>query len=80
MTFSTWIDTFVSEKGIDTEQYLTIEGPSGENMIPVGCLIDLMKQAPKAEQQAIKATIVKLDFLNRDVLGYFKHLAKAVAQ
>lgn len=79
MTFDKWIDTFVSEKGIDPEQVLTAEGPSGANSIPVQCLIDLMKQAPRHEQTAIKTTIVKIDFRNGDVLDYFRHLAKAVA-
>ena len=79
MTFSTWLDTFIREKGIDTEQVLEAEGPSGTNSIPVGCIVDLMKQAPRHEQQAIKSTIVKIDFRNGDVLHYFRHLAQAVA-
>jgi hypothetical protein len=80
MTFATWLDTFVSEKGIDLEDVLAVEGPSGLNQIPVGCLVDLMKQAPKHEQAGIKTMIVKIDFRNGDVLDYFRHLAQAVAQ
>lgn len=81
MTFNTWIDTFVEEKGIDLEEVLEVEGPEwGTNYIPVGCIVDLMKQTTKQEQAAIKATLVKIDFRNGDVLHYFKHLAKAVAQ
>lgn len=79
MTFSKWIETFLSEKGIDGEQMLVVDGPSGENTIPVGCLVEMMKQAPKHEQAGIKSMIVKIDFRNGDVLDYFKHLAKAVA-
>lgn len=79
MKFSTWIDTFLGEKGIDGEQVLTVDGPSGANHIPVACLVDLMKQAPKHEQDAIKAMIVKIDFRNGNVLDYFRHLAQAVA-
>lgn len=79
MTFSKWLDTFLTEKGIDGEQMLLVEGSSGENHIPVACLVDLMKQAPKNEQQGIKTMIVKIDFRNGDVLDYFKHLARAVA-
>lgn len=80
MTFNKWLDTFVSEKGIDLEQVLEVEGPSGTNWIPVACLLDVMKQAPKHEQAGIKTMIVKIDFRNGDVLHYFKHLAKAIAQ
>lgn len=79
MTFSKWLETFLSEKGIDGEQVLLVEGPSGENAIPVACLVDMMKQAPKHEQQGIKTMIVRIDFRNGDVLAYFKHLAQAVA-
>lgn len=79
MTFNKWLETFVLEKGIDGEQMLVVEGPSGENHIPVACLVDLMKQAPTPEQTGIKAMLVKIDFLNGDVLDYFRHLAKAVA-
>ena len=79
MNFSHWLDTFVSEKGIDENQIIEVEGPSGANLIPVGFLLDLMKQAPKSEQHGIKSTIIKIDFYNGDVLGYFKHLAQAVA-
>ena len=54
MNFSTWINTFLAEKGIDGEQVLTVEGPSGANHIPVACLVELMKQAPKHERDAIR--------------------------
>lgn len=79
MSFNTWLDTFLSEKGVDLEDVLEVEGPSGLNCMPVACLVDLMKQAPTPEQTGIKAMIVKIDFLNGDVLDYFRHLAKAVA-
>lgn len=81
MTFAKWLDTFIEEKGIDLEHVIEAEGPEwGLNYIPVQCLVDLMKQAPKHEQAAIKATIIKIDFKNGNVLDYFQHLAKAVAR
>lgn len=79
MKFSKWLDAFLSEKGIDGEQVLTVEGPSGENHIPVACLVEMMKQAPRHEQEGIKTMIVKIDFRNGNVLDYFRHLAQAVA-
>jgi hypothetical protein len=80
MTFNTWLDTFLSEKGIDLETVVEAEGPSGTNWIPVGCLVDLMKGAPKGEQVGIKAMLVRIDIANASVLDYLKHLAGAVAQ
>jgi hypothetical protein len=78
--FNKWLDTFVSEKGIDPEQMLTAEGPSGTNFIPVQCLVDMIKQAPRHEQAGIKSMIVRIDFKNGDVLHYFQHLAQAIAR
>lgn len=80
MNFAKWISTFLEEKGIDLEDTVTAEGASGTNWIPVGCLVDLMKQAPHHEQKAIKTMIVKIDFRNGNIMDYFAHLAKAVAQ
>lgn len=79
MNFSKWLDTFLSEKGIDGEQVLNVAGPSGANSIPVACLVDAIKQAPKNEQQGIKSMLVKIDFRNGNVLDYFRHLAQAIA-
>jgi len=79
MNFNTWLKTFVSEKGLDTEHRFFVEGPSGENSIPLGCVIDAIKMAPKHERDAIKTMLVKIDFRNGDVLDYFGHLAKALA-
>ncbi|MGB0685435.1 MAG: hypothetical protein ACPGQD_04515 [Planctomycetota bacterium] len=80
MTFGKWIDTFLEEKGIDGEDLLQAEGPSGLNMIPVGVLVTVMKQAPASETAAIKRTLVAIDFKNGDVKHYLNHLAQAIAQ
>lgn len=79
MTFATWIDTFIEEKSIDTEHLLEVDGAMGQNMIPVGCVIEAIKGASKNEQAQIKNTIVKIDFMNGDVMHFFNHLAKAIA-
>jgi hypothetical protein len=78
-SFDRWIDTFIEEKGIDTEYLLTVDGLLGKNYIPVGCVIEAMKEAPKHEQQAIKNMIIKIDFANGDILHFFNHLAQAIA-
>jgi len=79
--FTKWLDTFIDEKGIDPEKMMEVEGPSGTNFIPVGCILEIMKeQSPAPEQAKIKDTIVKIDFHNGDVLHFFRHLAAAVAR
>ena len=80
MSFNNWLDIFIEEKGVDTEEMLEAEGASGTNYIPVGVIIEHMKIAPRHEQEKIKETIVKIDFRNGDVLHFFRHLAGAIAR
>jgi hypothetical protein len=77
--FGKWLKTFLSEKGIDFETTVDAEGPGGLNVIPVGCLVDAMVSAPAHEQAGIKTMMVKLDFMNKPILPYLTHLARAVA-
>ena len=80
MLFDTWVDTFLSEKGIDLEHVLEVPGPyGGVNLIPVGVLMERIKGAPTKEQQGIKNTLVRIDSANGDVLQFLHHLAKAIA-
>ena len=79
MTFNEWLDTLVEEKGYDTEEIFEVMGASGMNLIPLGCVLDAIKDAPEHERQAIKTVVVRLDFLNQDIRGYFRHLAQAIA-
>lgn len=78
-TFAKWLDTFTTEKGLDIEQVFVVEGNSGENHIPLGCVLEAIKSAPAHEQAGIKNMIVKIDFHNGDVTKYFAHLAQAIA-
>lgn len=79
MTFTKWLETFIAEKGLDLEQVFTVKGRSGDNHIPLGCVVDAIKSAPVREQNAIKDMVVKIDFRNGDVCHYFAHLAQAIA-
>jgi hypothetical protein len=78
--FAKWLDTFLEEKGVDLEQVLVVDAPDGtENRIPVGCLVDAMKGARASERRDIKTLLVKVDFVNGDVIHCLTHLAKAIA-
>jgi hypothetical protein len=79
MTFNKWLDTLVSEKGIDTEQMFSVEGPTGTNWMCYRNVLDSIKNTSKGEQKKIKDMIVRIDFQNGDVKGYFRHLAQAIA-
>lgn len=78
-TFAKWLDTFTTEKGLDVEQVFTVEGASGPNYIPLGCVLDAIKSTTAHEQAQIKSMIVRIDFRNGDVCHYFQHLAGAIA-
>lgn len=79
--FSRWLDTFLSEKGIDLEDRFTVHGPVwGENDMAYQNVVDVMKQAPAHEQAGIKNMLVRIDFKNGDVRHYLRHLAQAIAK
>ena len=79
--FNDWIDTLLSEKGIDQDQVLTIpsDGIFGDNIMSVQVVIDAIKSTTKQEQKAIQKMLVKIDFMNGDIMHYIKHLAQAIA-
>ena len=77
--FIRWLNTLVDEKGIDRDQILEVEGASGINLMPLSYVLDEIKWAPKHEQKSIQTRLVKIDFVNGDIVDYFKHLAQALA-
>lgn len=79
MTFDKWIDVFVAEKGLDTEIVFEVEGDAGMNWVPLGAVVEFVKTLDAATKAKIKARIVEIDFVNGDVLDFFKFLAKGMA-
>jgi hypothetical protein len=77
--FANWLDTFLEEKGIQLDQSITVQGKSGPNYMEVSHVVDAMKRANANEQNGIKTTFVKIDFVNGDVMHFIKHLAQAIA-
>lgn len=79
-TFAQWFKTFNEEKGIDPETNIEVEGPSGTNFMTLQNVFDAILSTSIDEQYGIKNMLVRIDFANADVVGYYKHLAKAIAQ
>lgn len=77
--FQIWLKTFIEEKRIDLEQCLTVEGPSGANLMPVQAVVDAIESTGDVEQAQIKETLIIIDFKNGDPLHYIRHLAQAIA-
>lgn len=80
-TFATWLDTFVSEKELNTEHVFTVQTDDfwGEHIIPLAVVIEAAKNASDTERAQIQDIIVQIDFRNGDVLHFFAHLAKGLA-
>jgi hypothetical protein len=75
-----YLNNLISEKAnIDMESMIEVEGESGLNMIPLGCLVESILAASSNEQKAIRNMLVKIDFMNGNVMHYFRHLAQAIA-
>lgn len=74
MTFTKWLDTFISEKNLDDRVY-EINHNGNLHMVESDFVIELAKNASKKEQSFIKTTLVKIDFAHGDVHHFLKHLA-----
>ena len=77
--FANWLDTFVEEKGINTEQILEVNGRSGINFIPVFAVINQMKAFDTNTQEIARTRLVQIDFKNGDVLHFIKYIAVKMA-
>ena len=79
MSFNTWLDTLIEEKGINLDEDFEVQGASGTNYMTLETVIEHMKIAPKHEQEQIRKVLVTLDFKNQPIVPFFKHLAQAIA-
>lgn len=79
MTFTRWIDTFLTEKNVNLDKMIEVEGPSGLNMMPLSIVVDAMK-ASTGDHAALKAAMVRLDFANAPIVPFLEHCAGAIAR
>lgn len=78
-SFKTWLDTFIEEKNLNMEDSFEIEKDGNLNIFSYKSVYEYILISTPEEKKNIKNTIVKIDFLNGDVLHFFRHLAKAIA-
>ena len=79
MSFAKWLDTLVKEKELNTDHVFEVDGSSGPNFIPLAVVVENIKIATQQEQRQIKNTLVRIDFVNGDVMHFFNRLAQALA-
>ena len=78
MTFLKWFKTFIDEKNLPMQEWVITDKNGIDHFITSEVVIEAVKSASKAEQAQIKNTIVKIDFLNGNVMHFFNHLAKGL--
>jgi len=82
MTIKNYLETLISEKGLDLEgTVLEVEGGDyGTNFIPLGCIVEFILLSGKENQKKVRDTFVKIDFHNGDILHFFTHIATHMAK
>lgn len=78
-SFKLWLDTFIKEKELPMDEVFEITKEGNLNIFSYKSIYEYILISTPTEKEKIKKTIVKIDFLNGDVLHYFRHLANAIA-
>lgn len=77
--FNKWLDTLIAEKQLDQDHVFEVDGASGLNCIPLAVVIEHIKITSREEQKQIKNILVRIDFVDGDLMHFFRHLAQALA-
>jgi hypothetical protein len=72
----TYLINLITEKGTSLDQEIQIDGHFG---LTYSMLVDFIEAAPQYHAQ-IRATLVKIDFLNGDVFHYLNHLTQGMVK
>ncbi|MBV5326832.1 MAG: hypothetical protein JZU65_04225 [Chlorobium sp.] len=84
INFLVWLQTFINEKELECQIEATVfevEGAEwGLNIIPCDVVLEHIRIAPPHIQDKIKKDLVGIDFVNGDVMDYFRWLATRIAQ
>ncbi|MCM3773992.1 hypothetical protein ACTHPB_27760 [Priestia megaterium] len=79
MDFKKWLQTLVEEKGLSYECF-TVKHEEFIHFIEMDYLIDFLSGLDKEMQDTIKTTLVKIDFMNGDVMHFLDHCATGYIQ
>ena len=76
MTFEKWFNVFLAEKNLPEEMW-ELSAPDGTcHIIGTETVIDHIRMAPARNQAEIRNILINIDFVNRDVNHFFRHLAQ----
>jgi len=78
--FKNWIDTFIEEKDLPMEDTFTIDKNGTMNIMSYKTIYEHMLIANDQEQEQIKNMIVKIDYMNGNILNFFQYLGGLIAK
>lgn len=78
--FNNWLDEFIKRKGIKLSESFTVEADKVGHLFDYENVIDQIKTATDKEKNGIKTMLIKLDYENRDIKAYLRHLAVSLAK
>ena len=78
--FKNWLDTFIDEKDLPMEDTFTIDKNGTMNIMSYKTIYEHMLIANDQEQEQIKNMIVKIDYMNGNILNFFQYLGKLIAK
>ncbi len=70
-----WLDTFLIEKQVDLETVFVPDVTGVTHYVPFEVIREIVEHLPESLQAQIKETLIQIDFVNGDVLHFFRHLA-----
>jgi hypothetical protein len=74
---ATYFDLFFEEKDLPYRCWEIDDGAGFMHIIDSETVIEKIKSAPASEQKVIRDTLVRIDFVNGDVMHYLRFLAGA---
>jgi len=78
--FNQWLNTYIEESNINLNDTFEINKNGTLNIISYGSIVERIKNTTKQEQDKIKDIIVNIDFLNGDILHFFRYLGQSVTR
>lgn len=78
--FNNWLDEFIKKKGINLTESFTVEADKIGHLCDYENVIEQIKTATDKEKNGIKTMLIKLDYENRNIKAYLRHLAVPLAK
>ncbi len=70
-----WLDTFLTEKQVDPETVFVLDVAGVTHYVPFEVIREFVEHLPESLQGQIKEKLIRVDFVNGDVLHFCRHLA-----